>query len=160
MRERECRQTTVDIDIERCVSDYRNMSDSSTNMEWKLLEPSSVALLNTLQRNVCSTVFYRRTGFKCVVVKWLYFQDFEKIAFLIIAFIACDRLPVCTIYFILHFKDYNLGKTSQSAIFRLSHLKPVLPTVHWNPSWRHLLHEVNYTLLNWHIYMHIRIWIT
>ena len=34
---------------------------------------------------------YRRTGFKCVV-KWLCFQDFEEIAFLITAFVTCNQL--------------------------------------------------------------------
>ena len=68
---------------------------------------------------------YHSTGFKCVV-KRLRFRDFEEIAFLILAFVACDRLSRIRLYFILHFKDCNVGKNSKSAIFRLSHLKPVL----------------------------------
>ena len=50
-------------------------------------------------------------GFKCVV-KWLHFWDFKEIAFLIIAFVACDWLGHIRLYYV--FKDCDLGENSQS----------------------------------------------
>ena len=45
------------------------------------------------------------------------FQDFEEIVFLIIAFVVCDQLG--NIRYCV-FKDCDLGKNSQSAIFRIT----------------------------------------
>ena len=49
------------------------------------------------------------------------FSGFEEIAFLIIAFIECDRLghnyQMYSYMYIARFKNCNLGKNSQSAIF-------------------------------------------
>ena len=43
-----------------------------------------------------------------------------------IAFVACDWLAIGHIRLYFIFRDCDLGKNSQSAIFRLPHLKPVL----------------------------------
>ena len=78
---------------------------------------------------------YHRTGFKCVV-KWLRFRNFEEIVFLIIVFVVCDRLGhYYQMYIIACFKDCNPRKNSKFAIFRPSHLKPVLRYTKTEAQW-------------------------
>ena len=79
--------------------------------------PQSHTHTQTTHHTHITTCTFCIPSFRCVV-KWLCFQE---ILLLINTFVACDILYIYSVYSILRFKDCDLGKNLQSAIFRLSH---------------------------------------